>query len=294
MVDPFRECCTIASACSLVFRRNFLQENTIGLIPPGGYRCGDKQSKVAIKWLLLKAQYAPDLKHIGNSREVRLQEGLLVDGFSPATNTVFQFHGCYYHGCEECYPDQTAPLNGNKEDSMFMRREKTLATSSRIRAAGYQLVEMWECAFRTFLTSNPEIATLLEGNNIMKNEPLNPRNGFFEGRTNAVKLYHKAEEKEAIRYLDVCSLYPYVNKYGKYPVVHSWVLVTTEELGIVNLNTAEGLVKCTILPPQNLYYPVLPYRCHQRLMFPLCRTCCETMQQEVCNHSVEDRQFTGT
>ncbi|XP_072173772.1 uncharacterized protein [Diadema setosum] len=36
-VDPFSNCITIAAACHLVFRRNFLREKTIGIIPPLGY-----------------------------------------------------------------------------------------------------------------------------------------------------------------------------------------------------------------------------------------------------------------
>ncbi|XP_031355210.1 uncharacterized protein LOC116179552 [Photinus pyralis] len=294
-VDPFRECCTIASACSLVFRRNFLQEETIGLIPHGGYRASDNQSKVAIKWLLLlQNREIPDLQHAGNTREVRLKEGIIVDGYSQATNTVYQFHGCYFHGCERCHSDQTAALKGDKTDTMGVRREKTEATSVRIRAAGYNLVEMWECDFKTYLINNPDIAEFLENHNVVKNEPLNPRDGFFGGRTNAVKLYHKTEGDEVIRYLDVCSLYPYVNKYAKYPVGHPRVLVTPEELRTVNLNSVEGIMKCTVLPPQHLYHPVLPYRCHGKLMFPLCRTCCETMEQDECEHSEEERRFSGT
>lgn len=37
-VEPFLEAATIASTCNIVFRRNFLQPNTIGLIPKNGYR----------------------------------------------------------------------------------------------------------------------------------------------------------------------------------------------------------------------------------------------------------------
>ena len=36
--DPFIAACTIASACSYVFRKKFLVPNTIGIIPPTGYR----------------------------------------------------------------------------------------------------------------------------------------------------------------------------------------------------------------------------------------------------------------
>jgi hypothetical protein len=46
-VDPFLECITIASACNLVFRRNFLKPETIGIVPQNGYRLSDKQSTIA-------------------------------------------------------------------------------------------------------------------------------------------------------------------------------------------------------------------------------------------------------
>ena len=29
--------------------------------------------------------------------------GDYVDGFDEDMNTVYQFHGCYYHGCLNCY-----------------------------------------------------------------------------------------------------------------------------------------------------------------------------------------------
>ena len=30
-------------------------------------------------------------------------EYLKVDGFNEAKNMVYQFHGCYWHGCQKCY-----------------------------------------------------------------------------------------------------------------------------------------------------------------------------------------------
>jgi len=48
--------------------------------------------------------------------------------------------------------------------------------------------------------------------------PLEPRDAFYGGRTNAVKLYHQCKEGERIRYIDVCSLYPRVCKTGEFPL----------------------------------------------------------------------------
>ena len=43
-------------------------------------------------------------------------------------------------------------------------------------------------------------------------EPLNPRDSFFGGRANGVRLHCVAAAREEIRYVDINSLYPYVNK----------------------------------------------------------------------------------
>nr|CAD7258526.1 unnamed protein product [Timema shepardi] len=46
-VDPLREVGTIAGVVMLVYCRSHLKENTVGIIPYGGYRCVDQQSHVA-------------------------------------------------------------------------------------------------------------------------------------------------------------------------------------------------------------------------------------------------------
>lgn len=41
-----------------------------------------------------------------------------------------------------------------------------------------------------------------------------------------------------------------------------------------------GLVKFMILPPHELYHPVLPYRSEGKLNFPLCQTCVQHEQSK--------------
>ena len=60
---------------------------------------------------------------------------------------------------------------------------------------------------------------------------------------------------ERIRYFDFCSLYPYINKYGRYACGIPQML-----RGSFIPPHVEGLLKCRVLPPRNLYIPVLPYR----------------------------------
>jgi len=57
----------------------------------------------------------------------------------------------------------------------------------------------------------------------------------------------------------------------------------------------DGLIKFSIVPPKRFYHPVLAFRCNNKLMFCLCRTCVLTSSREVCGHTRdEDRALTGT
>ena len=55
----------------------------------------------------------------------------------------------------------------------------------------------------------------------------------------------------------------------------------------------EGIIKCKLLPPRSLYYPVLPYKNNSKLMFPLFSACTDTMNIGKCTHSDEERVHTG-
>ena len=48
----FLESVTFASACNKVLRKRFLEPDTIGLIPTGGYTCNNTYTKKAMIWLL--------------------------------------------------------------------------------------------------------------------------------------------------------------------------------------------------------------------------------------------------
>lgn len=122
--------------------------------------------------------------------------------------------------------------------------------------------------------------------------PLNPRDAFFGGRTSVIKNYHKIADDEKVLYYDVCSLYPYINKIFKVPMGHPKIYVGNET-ATINLATFEGILKITVLPPANLYHPVLPYKMHNKLLFFLCYTCALN-HSENCDHTESERSFTGT
>ena len=286
-LEPFSNCITIASACNLVFRHIFLQEDTIAIIPPQGYHPNDKYSIIALKWLeLIKKETGTNIKHARNGGEQRLSgscsTSFKVDGWDAEQRIAYDFHGCFFHGCLDCYERKTInPLNGLTMQELY---ENTLAKKQKMEAAGYTYIEMWECKFKKKLKENEEAREFVE--EIKYVTPLEPRDAFYGGRTNACKLFFEGKAM----YVDFTSLYPDRNKNEEYPLGHP-IIITQN---FADVSSYKGLLKLKILPPRDLYHPVLPFKCNGKLMFSLCRTCTLNLQQEPCTHSDEERAFVGT
>ena len=96
-VDPFEKCLTIASVCHMVYSTNYLVENTIAVFSDE-QRLKTKTSNKAVKWLSWLAETEEiDIEHARNGGEKRIG-GYSVDGFCEERNTVYEFHGCFWHG----------------------------------------------------------------------------------------------------------------------------------------------------------------------------------------------------
>ena len=102
-VDGMAECCTIASKTIMFFRHGFLKDNTKGVISQMGIAGRRNHSYESLLWLLLQEIHYPNLQHALSTRGEKVLLKAPVDGFHEATNAVFQFHGCFWHGCPKCY-----------------------------------------------------------------------------------------------------------------------------------------------------------------------------------------------
>ena len=287
-IDPFKCCMTIASLCNLIFRQNFLKENTIAAIPSQGYNPAVKYSLLACQWLSYESHKNNIcIRHARNGGEVRIGS-YYVDGFDETTNTAYEFDGCLFHGHPLCYPAHMKnPFN---ELTMQELYEKTLQKKRHLEDLGINVVHMWECEFHRKLKEDKAMSDYVNSLAFINDEPLNPRDAFFGGRTNAVKLWCDVKETaKKIKYVDYTSLYPWVNKYGVYPIGHPTII--TQDFD--DVKNYFGLIKCDILPPRDLYHPVLPFKCNKKLMFALCHTCASTMQQMPCHHTEDERTLHG-
>lgn len=269
----------------------------ISQIPSTGYAPFLGQySCVSIQWLswiqedhFKKTGHRLYIQHALNEGEFRLPgTNYLLDGYCPETNTAYEFHGCYWHGCPICFPTQRQQLKHIRtKHSMNELLTMTLKKRDYIQSLGMKYVYIWEHDFENLLKQNQGASDYVHSLNLQ--ERLDPRKSFFGGRTNAVKMYYQVKEGEKIHYLDFCSLYPSVNKYGRYPVKEPKIITSN----FTEITDYFGLAKVKILPPRQLYHPVLPQKINGKLTFALCRTCSEQQQQNPCQCRDEDRAITG-
>lgn len=64
-----------------------------------------------------------------------------VDGFDPETNTVYLYHGRFWHGCPETFdPEMIHPVVKLPMKDLY---EKTMMYENKIKAAGYNLIVKW-------------------------------------------------------------------------------------------------------------------------------------------------------
>ena len=121
----------------------------------------------------------PRIRHAHNGGEIRLLTArrYTCDGFDAQTNTVYEFNGCFWHGCPMCFPNRTEPharLCDLTMDDVYQTHQQKLTT---LRQAGYYIKVQWECQWTAFLRQSPEAQAFLKDHPPL--EPLNPRDAFF-------------------------------------------------------------------------------------------------------------------
>lgn len=263
----------------MVFRKEFVS-SPIMLVPATGLTNRDNYSKISIQWLTQESLTQNIfIQHALNAGEKRIGR-YRVDGFCEETNTIYEFLGCFYHGCPTCYPNNDV-MSAKSGETAQVLHKKTMARLKELQRMGYTVKYIWEHKFRQDMPTNlPEVM-----------DRLKPQDALHGGRTNACKLFYECGPQERIRYVDFTSLYPYVMKYKKYPVGAPEII--THHFN-PDFRQYFGLAKVKILPPKHLYHAVLPYVCCGKLVFPLCRTCAENSVSSSCTCSDEERAFVDT
>lgn len=103
-------------------------------------------SEKAIVWLEQISQrqqiYIRHAKNDGEYSTIINGRRVYFDGYDPATHTVYEFYGDYWHGHPSRFPpDNLHPKTGTTYGELY---QKTLDREDLIRSAGYKLVTIWE------------------------------------------------------------------------------------------------------------------------------------------------------
>ena len=212
------------------------------------------------------------VRHVRSGGEVQVlspAEMVFVDGFDQEINTIYEFYGCYFHGCSRCFPrNRDVRRNCHKDRTVNEVYYTTEKKAAMLRQAGYQVIEKWECDFNPDKKTDPQLKSFLQDLKMVP--PLEPRDAFYGFRTAAATLYAKGDPGEDIKYCVVTSLYPWVNKYKEYPVRFPIIYTNPSQQDI---DQYFGVAQVDILAPEHLYHPVLPVHSNGKLTFPLCASC---------------------
>jgi len=175
--------------------------------PERGLSYGDRQSLEALQCLAYIGRTKNNVTHAGNGREVHLPgvPNVKVDGYCKGTYEVFEYLGCFWHGCT-CMPNRHKPI-GNTEGILLSRYEETESRLKEIEDAGYKVVSIWGCQFRKLLRENPGFVNELCSHPYVKNCPINIRDALYVCRTEATKTYYRVKQgKKSIMWtLSICT-----------------------------------------------------------------------------------------
>ena len=219
-IDPLRYI-TIVSVCMTIYRSNYMPKKTIAIVSESVKtdnfsKNGHNVVELRINKQSLWCEHPTHYKSL-NGGEKKLTIGdktYKIDGFCEETNTVYEFYGCFWHSCPNCHKPDI--VNSKSHLDMGTLNDKTIEKRETIKNVAYNHVSTYECQ----LAKNKDFQKFAKNFTQEVVEPLNPREAFYRGRTNATKLLYNFKENECGRYVDFCSLYPTVQYYQKYPIGH--------------------------------------------------------------------------
>ena len=145
--------CTLPSMCSHIWRSMMPKDSEeVGLIPYNQYVYNGAQSKVALQWLkyLDRYKYGGRIQYSGKDRGeklIRVWGGSRhVDSYLPPIaddeednddekGVVFEFLGCYFHGCMRCFkPHEDSGVGSLKIADL---NSKTMNDLAKLREASF-------------------------------------------------------------------------------------------------------------------------------------------------------------
>ena len=113
-------------------------------------------SAVSTEWLsYIEQEDNINIQHVRNGGEYKIgSKKISVDGYCKETKTVYNFHGCFFHGCIFCFKenrdDKLQSGDNRYWKSSNEKLEHTEKIAEYIKECGFKLIEMWECKWKAF------------------------------------------------------------------------------------------------------------------------------------------------
>jgi hypothetical protein len=106
--------------------------------------CNTNYSKMQILWLdFLSKFHNIHIQHVLNNGEFLIPNtNYKADGYCKEINTIYEFHGDFWHGNPKIYKQDE--INTKTNCSFKELYEKTLIKENKIKELGYNLVVIWE------------------------------------------------------------------------------------------------------------------------------------------------------
>ena len=99
-------------------------------------------------------------------------------------------------GCPECFKDR-GTVNSVNLKTMEQLYKDTVRKVKYLKDQGFNVEQKWECKFKKEMEEDGEMKQFLEEHELV--DPLQPRDAFYGGRTNAAKLFHQCQADEKIK-----------------------------------------------------------------------------------------------
>ena len=183
-VKSFATSSPLPLPATLSGEKKLVPTDTIASQPPQGwYGSRSNQSIKAFNWLAWCEHQLPHssgdrIRTVRNRGEVRIANHL-VDGFDmrdPVTHrpTVYEFHGCLWHGCPRCFPKDRdwCPI-AHAGRTLHEVYECTLRKHDQLQQQGYDVKVQWECDWDNEVKNNQQLQQFLSTFEII--DPLQPR-----------------------------------------------------------------------------------------------------------------------
>lgn len=116
-------------------------------------KCSNRHSKISIEWLsYMEITYSVKISHAENRGEYLIPNSRYkADGYSKTINTIFEFHGDFWHGNPKIY--NKTKINTRIGVTFGELYDNTIQKANYIKDNGYNLIEVWENDWKKFIKS---------------------------------------------------------------------------------------------------------------------------------------------